>query len=370
MEQEELEQIIEQARLDRCTKLDLCTMLEMTELNQTNLPESVGNLSRLTELDLGDCNIVSIPESIGNLSNLTKLNLGSCDPFSPQQYNKLTSLPESIGGLSNLASLSLYNNLLTGLPDSIGNLHSLTELDLSNNRLAILPESISNLSSLVNLDLSSSQLNIFPESIENISRITINLMSGENIKIQAKNISFFPSLTELNISNNQFTTIPQSFYNLSKLSYLNLTNNPVTDLSILQKLSSLRNVDFLGVRLPRRYWIELSEWKYEWLFDEDNIEIRRILIEQLGYQNITEELNSLIIDTWREYILLKVEKVNQVYNEVTQTIDIEPMVLLKMTCPSTQHIHVLRVPPEIESAEAAITWVNHGIHPDEFAVQT
>jgi leucine-rich repeat protein SHOC2 len=46
------------------------------------------------------------------------------------------------------------------------------------------------------------------------------------------------------------------------------------------------------------------------------------------------------------------------------------MVLLKITCPSTHHIHILRVPPEMTSAEAAITWVNHGVHPDEFAVQT
>jgi hypothetical protein len=38
--------------------------------------------------------------------------------------------------------------------------------------------------------------------------------------------------------------------------------------------------------------------------------------------------------------------------------------------PSTGHIHILRVPPEMTSAEAAITWVNHGIHPDEFSVQT
>ena len=48
----------------------------------------------------------------------------------------------------------------------------------------------------------------------------------------------------------------------------------------------------------------------------------------------------------------------------------QPMVLLKMTFPSTGHIHILRVPPEMTSAEAAITWVNHGIHPDEFTVQT
>ena len=46
------------------------------------------------------------------------------------------------------------------------------------------------------------------------------------------------------------------------------------------------------------------------------------------------------------------------------------MVLLKMICPSTAHIHILRVPPEMVSAEAAITWVNHGIHPDRFSIQT
>ncbi len=41
-----------------------------------------------------------------------------------------------------------------------------------------------------------------------------------------------------------------------------------------------------------------------------------------------------------------------------------------MTCPSTGHIHILRVPPEIESAEEGIMWVNWWVHPDEFAIQT
>jgi hypothetical protein len=68
---------------------------------------------------------------------------------------------------------------------------------------------------------------------------------------------------------------------------------------------------------------------------------------------------------------LKIDAVETIYEEDDdEPIDREPMVLLKMTCPSTGHIHILRVPPEMTSAEAAITWVNHGIHPDEFAVQT
>jgi leucine-rich repeat protein SHOC2 len=83
-------------------------------------------------------------------------------------------------------------------------------------------------------------------------------------------------------------------------------------------------------------------------------------IADLRLDRICQELDAIDLDTWREYTLLKIE-VN---------IEDEPMVLLKMTCPSTGHIHILRVPPEMASAEAAITWVNHGIHPDEFSVQT
>ncbi|PSB43180.1 DUF6745 domain-containing protein [Chamaesiphon polymorphus] len=126
-----------------------------------------------------------------------------------------------------------------------------------------------------------------------------------------------------------------------------------------------------GVDLPRRYWTKFSEWKAEWLFDEENAEIRRVLIEQVGYEKICKELNAIEIDTWREYTLMIIDGVEVEYDEENdELIDIEPMVLLKMTCPSTNHIHILRVPPDTTSAEAAITWVNHGIHPDKFAIQT
>ena len=128
---------------------------------------------------------------------------------------------------------------------------------------------------------------------------------------------------------------------------------------------------FANVELPRRYWSKFIDWKPEWLLDEDNVEIRRRIIEQLGYEKICERLNAINIDTWREYTLLKIDRVEIIYDRDTeQEIDREPMLLLKMTCPSTGHIHILRVPPEMTSAEVAITWVNHGIHPDEFAVQT
>jgi leucine-rich repeat protein SHOC2 len=144
------------------------------------------------------------------------------------------------------------------------------------------------------------------------------------------------------------------------------------NLSILQDLPNLEDVDFMNVNLPYRYWTKLSDWKSECLLDEDNAEVRRILIEQIGYEKICEELDAITLHIWREYTLLKIDGVEAIYeyDEDGEQVEREPMVLLKMTCPSTEHIHILRVPPGIASAEEAITWVNNGIHPDRFAIQT
>lgn len=55
---------------------------------------------------------------------------------------------------------------------------------------------------------------------------------------------------------------------------------------------------------------------------------------------------------------------------LTHNVDIEPIYLLKMICPSTGFIHVLRVPPDIQSAKEAIRWVNWGTDLEEFSIQT
>ena len=104
----------------------------------------------------------------------------------------------------------------------------------------------------------------------------------------------------------------------------------------------------------------LSEhWQPEWLLDEENAEIRRILLQEIGYERAITTLGATVRDTWREYELVELTVPNMPVRYQ----------LLKMTCPSTGDIHILRAPPECETAEQAITWCNHGHHPDEFVVQ-
>ena len=115
-----------------------------------------------------------------------------------------------------------------------------------------------------------------------------------------------------------------------------------------------------GVRLPEKYGqLHPNQWQSQWLLTEENAEVRRVLIEGIGYDRIIQELSAKQIDSWQEYALLQIDNA-----------DVEPICLLKMTCPSTGFIHALRVPPNLTSAREAIGWVNWDIDPEEFSVQT
>ncbi|MGB3649782.1 MAG: leucine-rich repeat domain-containing protein [Rivularia sp. (in: cyanobacteria)] len=116
-----------------------------------------------------------------------------------------------------------------------------------------------------------------------------------------------------------------------------------------------------GVALPEKYGkVHPDRWQAICLLEEKNTELRRILIQAIGYNRICKELKAIQLDSFREYMLIKIDAVSNV----------EPIVLLKMICPSTGYTHVLRVPPNMESAREAITWVNWDIDPQEFAVES
>jgi hypothetical protein len=122
--------------------------------------------------------------------------------------------------------------------------------------------------------------------------------------------------------------------------------------------------NYHGRRLPQKYAMPIAQWQAKWLLEEENAELKTILIQGIGNERIFDELGAEFLDKWTFE--------NDVYTlvKVTQDIDIEPMHLLKMICPSVGHPAVKRIPPQIMSAEAAITWVNHGIHPSKFSQQT
>jgi internalin A len=122
-----------------------------------------------------------------------------------------------------------------------------------------------------------------------------------------------------------------------------------------------------GITLPEKYGeIHPTNWQAQWILSEKNAELRRILIGEISYDRIIQELAATELDTWREYTLLKIDFRDD-FDASRQPL---PVILLKMTCPSTGFIHALRVPPDMRYAKEAIRWVNWGIEPEEFSIQT
>uniref|UniRef100_UPI00403F3A8C DUF6745 domain-containing protein n=1 Tax=Microcoleus sp. OTE_8_concoct_300 TaxID=2964710 RepID=UPI00403F3A8C len=64
-----------------------------------------------------------------------------------------------------------------------------------------------------------------------------------------------------------------------------------------------------------------------WILAEENAEVRRVLIEGIGYDRIIQELQAKQIDSWQEYALLQIDNA-----------DVEPICLLKPTF-RTLHCH-------------------------------
>ena len=136
-------------------------------LNLTELPESLGQLTRLQSLKLSGNQLLTLPESLGQLSRLRLLDLS---------HNRLTTLPESLGELKQLQQLYLTHNQLTSLPESLGELKQLQQLYLAHNQLTSLPASLSQLTHLSWFQIGHNQFTTLPTwfaQIEDLISISV-----------------------------------------------------------------------------------------------------------------------------------------------------------------------------------------------------
>ncbi len=187
-----------------------------------------------TRLDLSDRGITELPEEIGQLTRLTELNLNG---------NQLRELPEEIGQLTSLKELHLRGNQLTKLPKEVGQLTSLTRLDLDGNQLTELPKEIWQLTSLKELLLDRIQLTEVPKEIGQLTSLTRLDLDGNQLTELPKEICQLTSLTTLWVQNNQLTELPKEIGQLTNLKRLGLFNNSIEDVGVLCGMKGLEAVD-------------------------------------------------------------------------------------------------------------------------------
>jgi Leucine-rich repeat (LRR) protein len=98
--------------------------------------------SGATELDLSWIELAELPESLGQLTRLESLNLNN---------NKLTGLPESLPRLSRLIDPRLNENAKMILPDWIGQFSRLQVIEVGGKNLTSLPDTLGGLSQITTL---------------------------------------------------------------------------------------------------------------------------------------------------------------------------------------------------------------------------
>ncbi|MBC1238865.1 hypothetical protein GNE10_17295 [Nostoc sp. 2RC] len=95
------------------------------------------------------------------------------------------------------------------------------------------------------------------------------------------------------------------------------------------------------------------------ILNTDNVELRRILIERLGYERFLQQVGGLVrhrdrdAGGERQLICIPFE-------------DDEPFMVLKVSCPSTGHTHILRVPPYMQTCHQAAAWIAGFDNPDDY----
>ncbi len=95
------------------------------------------------------------------------------------------------------------------------------------------------------------------------------------------------------------------------------------------------------------------------ILNVENVELRRILIERMGYETFLQQVGGVIRHQdqdrggERQLVCIPFD-------------DDEPLMILKVTCPSTGHHHVLRVPPYMRHCQQAAAWIAGFDNPDDY----
>ncbi|MBC1904797.1 leucine-rich repeat domain-containing protein, partial [Listeria innocua] len=245
--------------LTRLVNLDLSNNPQLNDVSLSNMPElktfsmedtfnnisggslRLSNMPKLTTLKLfkaqfAELSISDVPE----LSSLTIQNqylFQEDGSLSLSNIPKLTTLDLSVQNLSeinvsNLSSLTVLNAERNHFSNvSIGNMSSLSTLVLRDNQLS----DISNISDLPNLkilDLNNNQLS----NIDNIQSFPNleKLFLSENQLRELSGVLGIPSLKSLEATDNQLSDVSDiSISSMPNLSFVNLNNNHISDVSSL-----------------------------------------------------------------------------------------------------------------------------------------
>jgi hypothetical protein len=115
-----------------------------------------------------------------------------------------------------------------------------------------------------------------------------------------------------------------------------------------------------GVPIEARIAFDPESIHAEEVLDEQNLELRRVKLERMGYEKFMSQANAQLLHTDTDpggvRKLLRVAIKND-----------EDLVALWVICPSTGRNYVLRVPPATKTCHQAAAWLAGYDNPNDYA---
>ena len=255
---------------------DRIVALDLSGLNITELPSSIGGLGYIKELNLSGNQLSNLPEELCTVHSMGGVNINInnnllCDPtgitlcildeikvdFDKQGCTKVKEDQEMDFLLqfikeNSLDSLSatIFNNITwewkdSALTDDDKQIERITEIKWVNLGITSLPGTIQNLGYLRSIELEENKLTILPAEIKWLTNLEI-LQAHDNQLVSLP--AFIGNLTNLkyfDVQNNLLTGLPESMKNLSNLQLFNVGDNQITSLS--DSLCTLTTVTSLNL---------------------------------------------------------------------------------------------------------------------------
>jgi len=134
---------------------------------------------------------------------------------------------------------------------------------------------------------------------------------------------------------------------LTVTSWLDLANTQISWLPASARGAQIR---WRGVPIDARIAFQPETITASEVLDQPNAELRRVLLERMGYDAFLSQARAQTLDTDRdkggERRLLKVDLAGD-----------EPLVCVSVLCPSTGRQYLIRVPPSMRTCRQAVAWV-------------
>ncbi|CAG5098806.1 Oidioi.mRNA.OKI2018_I69.XSR.g15994.t1.cds [Oikopleura dioica] len=180
--------------------------------------DDTGSILYLTGVQLTE-----LPEEFGRLQNLELLSL---------ENNKFKEVPFAVTKLRSLRTLYLNSNRLTRIHPSIRDLVNLRYLWLQRNRLKELPTSICCLANLRYLHMENNMIEVISEAIACVGRLKGLWISDNCLKSLPLNLAKVKTLEVLDVERNYLTVIPDKIKQLPRLREFSYSGNSTAQVNL------------------------------------------------------------------------------------------------------------------------------------------